>query len=63
MGNKIQTHKTFFREQGHGENIKNSLENTSGESIKHIKISGLLFLAAKESLDNGKTISIENSDL
>ena len=58
VGNKNKIHRTFFREQGHGDNIKNSLKNSSGESIEHTRVTGLLFLAAKESLDNGKTISI-----
>ena len=50
-GSRTYNFKTFYKSIGHKENIKYSLLSSKGENIDHIQASAILFLAAKQSID------------
>ena len=62
-GSKTNKFNTFYKSIGHRENIRNSLLSNKGENIDYIQASGLLFLAAKQSVDEKRTIHLKDNNL
>tara|TARA_B100000965_G_scaffold359293_2_gene339253 strand:+ start:14400 stop:15467 length:1068 start_codon:yes stop_codon:yes gene_type:complete len=62
-GSRNHKYRTMFKSLGHGENIKNSLFSQKGESVNFVQASGLLFLAAKKSIDENRTIEIKENTI
>mgnify|MGYP001412000373 CR=1 FL=1 len=54
--------KNFYRDHGHKSNIINSLKSKNGEKLEYVNATAKLFLASKEAIESGKTITIKNNN-
>ena len=62
-GTRTYKFKTFYKSIGHKENIRNSLLSEKGEDIDYVQASAILFLAAKQSVDEKRTLIVKDNNL